>query len=321
MRAIQIQAFGDPEGLVVVDLPRPEPTAGEVRIAVEAIGVGGVDAVIRRGTLAGYGFETGHVPGSEVAGTVDAVGAGVDAAWVGRRVWAFTGVGGGYVEHAIAAADQLTPLPDALSSVDAVALGSAGPVTHFGLAHGGFTAGDAVLVRGAGGSLGIMAVQLAALGGARTVAVTTSSEERGARLRELGATVVLDRDGDRVSGEVPDGYDVIFDVIAGPQLPSVVSRLRPNGRLVLVGVVGGPPPADFGQTLMASFQQSWSIATFSLNTVPDADKQREREQEFAAAARGDLRAVVHELLPLREAAVAHAKMDAGEVFGRIVLTT
>src|ERR1700712_3100825 len=150
MRAVAIQAFGDPTGLAGGALPVPEPAAGEVRIAVEAIGVGGVDAVIRRGTLASYGFKTGHIPGSEVAGKVDAVGDGVDAAWIGRRVWAFTGLGGGYVEQAIAAVDQLTPLPDALAAIDAVTLGSAGPVAHFGLAHAGFTAGSAVLVRGAG---------------------------------------------------------------------------------------------------------------------------------------------------------------------------
>jgi NADPH:quinone reductase-like Zn-dependent oxidoreductase len=321
VRAIQIQAFGSPDGLVVVDVPRPEPAAGEVRIAVEAIGVGGVDAVIRRGTLSGYGFQSGHVLGSEVAGTVEAVGVGVDTGWIGQRVWAFTGTGGGYVDHAIAAVDQLTALPQGLSSIDAAALGSAGPVARFALAHGAFKEGDAVLVRGAGGSLGIMAVQLAALGGAATIAVTTSSPERGARLRVLGATVVLDRSGaGDAEDEAADGYDVIFDVIAGEALPSFVSRLRPNGRYVLVGIVGGPPPAEFGQALMASFQQSWSIATFSLNTVSEAAKQDERASQFAAAVRGELRSVVHEVLPLESAASAHAKMDAGAVFGRIVLT-
>ena len=91
MRAIAIKAFGGPDGLAVTDLAAPEPASGQVLIAAEAIGVGGVDAVIRRGTLDAYGFAAGHVPGGEVAGRVAAAGDGVDAAWIGRRVWAFTG--------------------------------------------------------------------------------------------------------------------------------------------------------------------------------------------------------------------------------------
>ncbi|GAA1563111.1 alcohol dehydrogenase catalytic domain-containing protein [Kribbella karoonensis] len=86
-------------GLGVVDLPVPEPGAGQVRIAVEAIGVGDVDALIRSGSLSAWGFREGLVPGSEVAGTVVAVGPDTDASWVGQRVWAFTGLGGGYAEE------------------------------------------------------------------------------------------------------------------------------------------------------------------------------------------------------------------------------
>ncbi len=109
MKAVEIQAFGGPEGLAVVDLPDPSPAGGQVLIATEAIGVGGVDAVIRSGAIAGYGFKKGHILGSEVAGTVTAVGDGVDASWVGRRVWAFTGLGGGYVEQAIAPIGEILP--------------------------------------------------------------------------------------------------------------------------------------------------------------------------------------------------------------------
>jgi len=108
----------------------------------------------------------GHVPGSEVAGTVTAVGDDVDTSWVGRRVWAFTGVGGGYVERAIAPVEEILPLPAGLSAVGAVTLGSSGVVAHFGLSHGRFAPGESVLVRGAAGSIGIMTVQLAARGGA-----------------------------------------------------------------------------------------------------------------------------------------------------------
>jgi NADPH:quinone reductase len=103
---------------------------------------------------------------------------GVDTSWVGRRVWAFTGL------------------------------------AHFALSHPRFAPGESVLVRGAAGSIGIMTVQLAARGGASAVAVTTSSAERGDRLRKLGATHVLNRAGEG-GQDAPPGYDVIIDIVAG----------------------------------------------------------------------------------------------------------
>ncbi|MFF0495622.1 zinc-binding dehydrogenase [Nocardia aobensis] len=318
MKAVVIRTFGPAEGLAVVDLPTPVPATGQVLITTEAIGVGGVDAVIRRGTIGGYGFEAGHVPGSEVAGTVTAVGHGVDSSWIGRRVWAFTGFGGGYAEQASVRVEDVLPLPPDLSSVDAVTLGSSGVVAHFALAHARFSPGESVLIRGAAGSIGVTVVQLAARGGAGAVAVTTSSADRGDRLRGLGATDVLDRSGNG-DADAPAGYDVIVDVIAGADLPSFFDRLKPNGRMVAVGVVGGHPPADFGMQLMTAFRKSLSFATFSADTVSEPDRRAVRTEQFAAAGRGELRTVVHEILPLHDAVLAHRKMDAGEVFGRIVL--
>jgi NADPH:quinone reductase-like Zn-dependent oxidoreductase len=319
LKAIAIQTYGGPEGLALVDLPVPAPAAGQVLIATEAVGVGGVDTMIRSGALAAYGFKEGHIPGGEVAGTVTAVGDGVDVSWIGRRVWGFTGTGGGYVEQAVVPVEEILPLPSSLSAVDAVTLGSSGAVAHFGLRHAHFAPGETVLVRGAAGSIGIMTVQLAARGGAAAVAVTTSSAERGERLRRLGATHVLERSGDG-GEEALAGYDVIIDVVAGEDMPSFFDRLNPNGRMVAVGAVAGQPPADFGTKIMAAFQKSMSFGAFSAATVTQADRRGVRSQQFAAASRGEIETVVHELLPLDGAVLAHQKMDAGEVFGRIVLT-
>jgi NADPH:quinone reductase-like Zn-dependent oxidoreductase len=319
MKAVVIRTFGDPEGLEVVDVPVPVPAPGQVRIATEAIGVGGVDAVIRRGTLAGYGFREGHLLGSEVAGRVTAVGEGVDASWIGRRVWAFTGLSGGYAEQAVAAVEDVLALPDGLTGADAVTLGGSGIVAHFALDRARLAPGETVLLRGAAGSIGITAVQLAARGGASAVAVTTSSMERGARLRDLGATHVLDRSGEG-GPDAPAGFDVVIDVVAGPGLPLFLDKMNANGRYVAVGLVGGQPPADFGLRLMDAFRRSLSFATFSSDTVPGPDRQAVRASQFAEAARGDLRTVVHDVLPLEQAASAHRAMDAGEVFGRVVLT-
>lgn len=339
MQAVTIRSFGDPDGLVVSDLPEPSPAPGFMLIETDAIGVGGVDAVIRRGTLGTSGFSEGLVPGSEIAGRVIEVGEGVDRAWLGQRVWAFTGISGGYAERAVAAVDDVTVLPDALSMIDVVTLGSAGPVAHFALAHAHFTPGESVLIRGAAGSIGIMAVQLAAAAGARAIGVTTSSDERGERLRALGAVHVLDRAGsvkhdarsglDQVESDEVEfdemaldemKFDVIVDIVGGAAMPTFFERLSPNGRLVCVGVVGGYPPADFGMSLMRAFQRSLSFATFSLNTVPIPERNRVRADQFEAAAQGRFQAVIHDVLPLSQAAEAHRQMDAGEVFGRIVLT-
>ena len=319
MRADQVRQFGAPSGMEVVEAPEPAPATGQVVVAVEAIGVAGVDAVIRRRTIGGAGFEPGFVPGSEVAGTVTAVGEWVDEGWVGRRVWAFTGTGGGYVERALAAVDDVVALPPALGAVEAVTLGSAVPVAHFALGHAHFAAGESVLVRGAAGSLGIAAVELAARGGASAVAVTTSSPARGERLRALGATHVLDRRGHVDGSGVPAAYDVTVDVVGGADLPDFLDRLAPNGRHVLVGVVAGLPPADLAARLLAAFRQSRTFATFSLDTVPRADLRTARTWALEAAARDELHPVVDDVLPLTAAAEAHRRMDAGSVFGRIVL--
>ncbi|PZE25749.1 zinc-binding dehydrogenase [Curtobacterium sp. MCBD17_028] len=319
MRAVVIERFGDPDGMVVTDLPAPVAGPGQLVIGTEAIGVGGVDAVIRRGTLGGRGAGGGLVPGSEVAGTVTSVGDGVDTAWIGRRVWAFTGRGGGYIEQAVARIGDVVALPADLTSTDAVTLGSAAPVAHFALEHARLVPGASVLVRGAAGSIGIAAVELAVRGGAGTVAVTTSSAERGQRLRALGATHVLDRAG---SGDAtaPDAFDVVLDVVGGADVGRFIDRLAANGRMVMVGAVAGMPPADFGTALLRSFQRSRSFATFSLDTVPTAARDAFRVDAFAAAARGELHAVVDTVLPLERAAEAHRRMDDGSVFGRIVLT-
>lgn len=317
MRAVTIERFGDPTGMVMSEIPEPVPGPRQLVIENEAIGVGGVDAVIRRGTLSGYGFTTGVIPGSEVAGTVTAVGAGVDPSWVGRRVWAFTRTGG-YADRALAPVTDVVALSEELSSVDAVTFGSSAPVAHFALTHAHFVAGESVLVRGAAGSIGIAAVELAVHGGASAVAVTTSSAERGSRLRDLGATHVLDRSG-AGDPDAPESYDVIVDIVGGPDTTAFIDRLAPNGRLVIVGAVAGMPPADFGGQLLSSFQQSRSVATFSLDSVPTPARDAVRAEQFAAAARGELHAVVHDVLPLDQAAEAHRQMDAGTVFGRIVL--
>ncbi len=320
MRAVAIQQFGDPTGMALIEAPRPTAGRGEVIIETAAIGVGGVDAMIRRGTVSAmYPVPAGLIPGSEVAGVVSAVGPDVDESWLGRRVWAFTGIGGAYSEVAVARVADVAAIPDDLTFTDAVAVGSVGPVAHFALAQAHFTPSNSVLVRGGSGSIGIATVELARRGGAEVVAVTTSSRQHGERLHELGATHILDRDGNGAP-TVPETFDVIIDIVGGPHSPAFIDRLAPNGRLVVAGMVAGPVPEDVASRLLAHFQLSRSFATFSLDTIPPDAKDRIRADQFIAVTRGELSAVVHDVMPLERAADAHHLMDAGQVFGRIVLT-
>ncbi|MDB5614645.1 MAG: hypothetical protein JWQ22_2298 [Devosia sp.] len=243
---------------------------------------------------------------------------GVDTAWLGQRVWAFTGLGGGYAEQVVAPAEGLILVPSNLSSVDAVTIGGPGVVAHFGLRHAHFTHGESVLVRGAVGPLGIITIQLAVRSGASVVAVTTSSVERGERLRQLGATHVMNRVA-AGGQDAHTGYYVIIDVVAGADMSSFFASLNPNGRMVAIGAVGGFPPADFANGMFASFQKSMSVATFSSNSVIEADRRAKTTELFASANRGELQVIVDEVLPLEQAIRAHQKMEVGGVFGRILL--
>jgi NADPH:quinone reductase len=153
-----------------------------------------VDVLRRRGQLPGT--KPGFVPGGEVAGTVVAVGAGVGAAWLGSRVHAGFEGGGGYAEYVATGVGELTPLPPTVSAVHVVALGTHALVATFALRHARLRAGERILVRGASGGIRVLAIQLGAHRGA-TVAATTSSADRGQRLRQLGASEILDPSGGR----------------------------------------------------------------------------------------------------------------------------
>ena len=189
MLAITVPAFGGPDVLRAAELPVPAPGPGQVLIAVESAGVGYVDVMARAGDYAPLA-EPGFVPGLEAAGTVTATGDDVDPAWTGRRVYALTWRGA-YAEQVVADLAGVVPLPTGVDAETAVALGVNALVARTGLRRAGARAGERVLVRGAGGGIGVHAVQLAAAAGAEVTAVT-SSAERGVRLRELGAAHVQD---------------------------------------------------------------------------------------------------------------------------------
>ena len=314
MKAVVVPSFGDSGVLRVVDRPRPTPGPGQVLVNVEAAGVGYVDVMARRGE---YGplSEPGFVPGLEAAGTVAAVGEGVDARWAGRRVFLSTG-GGAYAEAVVADAGDVVPVPAGVTAADAVALGVNALVAVLGLQRANVAAGERVLVRGAGGGIGVMAAQWAVLAGSEVTAVT-SSPERGERLRELGVAHVRDRHAGQDGRD--DSYDVVADPVAGPDLGRYIESLRRNGRYVLLGSAGGAPQPDAFTSFLAAYHASPTLFAFSLNSVDRGTVGTAAEALFARAARGELHGIVDEQFSLAEAHRAHDRLESAPVFGKVVL--
>jgi len=315
MKAVIVSAFGASDVLHVVNRAEPRPGPGQAVIQVEAVGAGYVDVMARKGDYLPLS-EPGFIPGVEAAGIVAAVGEGVDEHWVGRRVFAVTG-GGAYAESVVADEDSLVCLPEGVSVADAVALGVNALVASLGLMRAGLTKSERVLVRGAGGGIGLMAVQLAALYGGEVTAVT-SSPERGERLRGLGATDIQDRTSGR--SDSTDSYDVIVDPVAGPELGRHIGMLRPNGRYILAGAAGGAPASDTFDSVLTSYHNSPTVFAFSLSSIDVGTRGAETAELFGRAARGDLQAVVDEQIPLAEAHRAHERLESTPVFGKITLT-
>jgi NADPH2:quinone reductase len=318
MKAVVVTSFGGPEVLQVQEQPVPEPASGQVVVAVKAAGVGLADSFLRRGFLPD--LEPGFTPGLEMAGTVVAVGEGVEEAWLNSRVFAMVEEGiraGCYAEQVVVDVAQLVPLAPTISSTHAVALGVNALVAEFVLRRAQVKAGELVLVRGAGGGIGVMCVQLAAQRGA-IVTASTSSAERVERLRKVGASFVVDRSGEPFDGEAPAQYEAILDPVAGADMLTFSAKLKPNGRVVLAGIAAGPPPAELAMAIIDPRSLSFSLV--SLDSVSQLDRQSALREIFALTARGEITPVVNEVLDLSEASEAHAHLEAGKVFGKIVLS-
>lgn len=244
MKAIQTADLSSIDNYVPVDMPAPQPGEGEVRIKVAACGVGFVDALVALGR---YQVKPPlpHVPGSEIGGLVDALGPGVTGYATGERVLAQ--VRGGFAEYAIASERAISRVPDRMSLNQA-----AGFRVNYGTAlHGlrdraALKAGETLLVIGAAGGVGLAAVQVGRLLGAKVIGVASTEEKRGV-VAKAGAGFTLDRDvegwRDRLKAVAPNGIDVVFDPVCGPLLQPAFRSLGWGGRYLVIGFAGGDIPA------------------------------------------------------------------------------
>ncbi|SDG33986.1 D-arabinose 1-dehydrogenase, Zn-dependent alcohol dehydrogenase family [Klenkia brasiliensis] len=339
MRVAELAAHGGPEVLVRGTRPVPEPAADQLLVRVGACGVCGHDALARRGLLAA---PVGSVLGHEVAGRVEAVGADVDGDWTGRRValvqripcgWCpecaagttarcrqgpgFYGedLPGGYAEYVVASPLNAVPLPDGVDDVAGALLTCAVGTGLKALRTAGVQAGDVVVVTGAGGGVGVHAVQLARHLGAVVVAVTGDASKVAA-LQDAGATEVAVRPDGRELRRIaagldrPRGVDVVVETTGAPTFAVVLRALRPGGRLVLVGnTAPADLPLDPGLLIVRELAVLGSAHATRADLVEVVD----------LVTVGVVRPVAAQVWPLAHAAAAHAALDGRTLVGRAVL--
>lgn len=342
MKAVLLERFGGPEVLTVTDVDTPRPGPGEVLVRVRACGVCYHDVLSRAGLMS-RGMKRPVILGHEIAGEVVETAPGVT--WLGagdrvastqrRRVcgrcrYCRTGhetlcpereflghdVDGGYAEYAVIGADNLARVPAGLPFPEAAILACAiGTGLNALRDVAEVRPGEAVLVTGAGGGLGVHALQLARLSGARVLAVTTTPE-KAERLRGLGAdATVLARDGafaEQVR-EATDGrgVDVVIDNVGGKVFDEVRRSLAPLGRLVMVGEVSSDMvKVNLAQLFLRGLALKSAVST----------SQRQLGDVVALVGRGQVRPIVWQTFPLEEAAQAQRALEERRPFGRAVLT-
>ena len=240
MKAIRAYAYGDPEVLTLEDIPDPVPGQGEVLIDVAASGVNPVDWKILEGRMKAFlPLSLPYTPGVEVSGKISALGAGVTGFAVGDEVFGFIGIVGGYATKVIASPERLALVPNKLSLLEAAGVPATALTAWQALhEHASVKPGQHVLIHGAAGGVGSMAVQLARIAGANVIG--TASSGNLDYVRRLGATQVIDyRTGS--FEQIVSAVDIVLDLVGGETQDRSWSLLKAGG--ILVSPVS-PPDAE-----------------------------------------------------------------------------
>jgi putative PIG3 family NAD(P)H quinone oxidoreductase len=323
MKAIVISEPGGPENLRLEEVPDPVAGPGEVVLDVRATAVNRADVLQRQGL---YPPPPGAppYPGLECSGTVSAVGDGAGDWAPGDEVCALL-AGGGYAERVAVPAGQLLPVPAGVPLADAAALPEVVCTVWSNVfMAAGLRPGEVLLVHGGSSGVGTMAIQLARQVGAR-VAVTAGSPEKLARCAELGADILVNyREADFVTTvrDATDGHgaDVVLDVMGATYLARNLDVLASGGRIAVIGMQGGTrAELDLG-LLMA---RRGAVISTSLRARPVGEKAAivasVREHVWPLVAAGTVRPVIHDRLPLDQAADAHRTMEASTHVGKLLL--
>jgi putative PIG3 family NAD(P)H quinone oxidoreductase len=324
MKAVLLNGFGGAEVLKIGETDMPEPAPGQVRIKVMATSVNRPDIVQRQGNYPPPKGES-EILGLEVAGTIDALGTGVSGWKTGERVLSLV-VGGGYAEYALAYANHLMRIPQGMSFEEAACICETYITAYLNMYMlGGLRDGETVLLHGGGGGVNTAGIQLCRSLTPNTKIIVTASPKKLERVRQLGAHSVIDYKNQDFAEEIKKytqgkGVDVILDHLGGKYLASNMKSLALEGRLIVIGVMGGAK-AELNLALMMVKRQR--IIGSVLRSRPVEEKAR-ITAEFSKnvlprLADKTIVPLIHTIMPLEDAAKGHAMMEASEHFGKIVL--
>jgi NADPH2:quinone reductase len=327
VKRIQVDRPGPPGVMQCLDVPIPEPGAGEVLIKAHAIGLGIPDCLIRAGTYS-WMPPLPVTPGTELSGTVEKTGPGVTSRRIGQRVYTTARErphrGGHYADYVATPADATFILPD---NVD---LDAAATLANYQVAYHIYNdalqprPGQTVLICAAAGGMGNALIDLAKAAQLDVIGVV-SSADKARFARELGAGHVIDRKRETVAERVKDitggrGVDIIIDPVGGPSIPGNLELLGPCGTLVVYGGLGGKAPLDL-QTTMRKSKNSPALRQFSIHTWDHLVEERRAGMRVLIdmLAAGKLHPRIHARVPLAHAARAHEMLEGGEVLGKLLL--
>ena len=322
MKAIQCVEWGGPEKLQLAECPLPVPATGEVRIHVEAAGVNFPDALIVQKK---YQVQPPlpFIPGTEVAGTVDAVGEGISRLKPGDRVVAFVGIGG-FAEYVCASQAQVAPLPPGVDMAAAAGFTLTYATSQHALVERGqLKAGETLLVLGAGGGVGLAAVELGKLAGARVIAAASSPDKLDAA-RKGGADGLIDyslADLREAVKTMTDGrgVDVIYDPVGGQYTAAALRTLAWRGRLLVIGFAAGEIPQIPANLLLLREVSAVGVYWGEFAKRDPAANRRLLAQLFGWLAEGKLRPQVSKEYPLAETPQALQDLLARRAVGKLVI--
>jgi NADPH2:quinone reductase len=321
MKAMRAAQFGDPELLRLEEAPDPQLTAGHVLIRVKATGINPADLVRLSGRYP-QALPLPYIPGTDVAGEVEAVSAGVPHVKPGDRVFGRSLNGGGYAQKARIPINEAIPLPHNLTFAEGAAIPVPFYTAYVALHYKAqLKAGETVLVSAGGGGVGVAAIQLAKAAGAR-VFTTVGSEEKAVRTQELGADKAINYKTQDFAAEIQKltdgrGVDVIIENVATDNLAKDYTALARYGRVVLIGAGTGKAPNATVPVTAALMKDATTYAFVLGNSA-------ERIPEMAGAltplfSSGALKAIIHKTYPLSAATEALGDLLAGRVFGKLIL--
>ena len=321
MHAIVCHRHGGPEVMQYEEVRRPEPAAGQLLLRASAIGVNFVDTMRRSGNHPAAPAPP-FTPGIELCGHVTAVGDGAGDFRTGDRVIGRCVANGAYAEYVALEARFAVKCPDAISDNDAAALFVNGQTAYHALVTvGRVRPGENVLVTAAAGGVGICALQIAKILGARVIA-TAGTDEKLELARRFGADETVNysepkwpEDVLRATGE---GADVILESVGGDVAKGCLACWAPGGRLVIYGKASGQPAVVTTNELLFSSRTAYGLAVGTV--IEDAALMRQAmEQLFDWHAGGKFRLLIGHEYPLRDAAAAHRALEGRETHGKIIL--